>query len=201
MMLMRLNVSYCPDILRPAPIIADEVWLGSGAMDILCTHCGSIKRSRYPQPCDVILAEPPEDQPFGPVQGLGALIFRKDLMETIRPHLQGFAFGRCFVAGGSQEIEYVTCYCPRYIILRGNRQSRYSTCPSCGTILSTLGNAPEYVLDYQLEGCSAYQDAMGYIYFAEEVLIQLDLSDWYDTYLEAVPIATEPSDGQPMRIK
>lgn len=193
-MLVRLDVAYSPAVLEPAPLFPDEAWADRN--EVLCPTCKSVRRSRYPTPCDVVLSEPPEDQAMALVESTRVTIFRKDLLDLLRPHLSLYTFGVCLLSDGSLIDAYATCYRRDYIILRGGRYSSYAICPACGALFSNLGNGPEYVLASQLREGLIQQDVYCRLYLSEDLAAMIDIDPWVDLCLTAIPVRDEPMDGK-----
>ncbi|MHC4621014.1 MAG: hypothetical protein ACYTEQ_24980 [Planctomycetota bacterium] len=154
----------------------------------LCPKCNFIDRLLYPKPVD---------------RAYQPLWLRLLASPSGMPFMTGFIIGRCLRPGGAVLQDYVTCYSLKYLVLRGNRQSRYSICRRCGTITSQVKPGPQYVLARQLSEAKVYQDAQCRFLLTEEPAACFDFKDWeldensrYCMWLEVISIREDPADGR-----
>jgi len=197
-MLYRVDTGYFVECMKPELVFPDEEWLQQGAG--ICPRCNYIDRSRYPRPVDVVLADRPEGQTAALIETSGITIWRRDFVKIIEKHLDGFVLGKCLLADDTVLDDYVTCYGAKYIVVRGNRQSRYRICSACGTVASEVRPGPEYVLARDLTDAKVYQNAQCRFFLAEEVAWAYDFDNWgNDTAfvaLKPISVRETPADGQ-----
>lgn len=174
-------------------VFPDETWRRRCPQNGLCPTCGHVDRRRYPAPFDIVLQQAPEGQPCPRVEGTGVTIWRREVVEMVAEHLRDLAFGRCFLADGSELSRYVTCYSRDCVVIRGNRYSRYQTCPDCGTIVSHVKPGPQYLLRGDVGEGKVCQDAFCRLILPEAVVLsQPDLDGWDgDPYCPEL-VALEP---------
>ena len=181
----------------PDPTVSAPAWRREVVGRIFCPECIKIKRAIFPEPIDVVLYEPPGHKVMDSASVVCLDIYHRDFMAQIREHLSDYAFGRCLGQNGEVYDEYVTCYAPDYIVVRGNKDSDYYICPTCGSIQShEWWHGPQYVLRAYLNESLIYQDCMTNMYLEEELACSLDLSPWPDVEFRPIGIRDEPMDGQ-----
>jgi hypothetical protein len=90
--------------------------------------------------------------------------------------------------------DYVTCYSPQYVIVRGGKHSCYKICPRCQTINSQIKSGPHYILSKYIRKEILYQDAACNFYALEDIS-KYSLNDFYVS-LEAMCVRDNPADGQ-----
>lgn len=188
--------SHAPSLVEPDPLFPDEAWLRDAQGDQLCAACSCLDRTQYPRPLDVVLSSEPQEQVLDRIETTQITIFRRDFIDALSNHLTGFVLGGCLLSDGSLIEGYCTCYSPSYVLLRGNRQSRYAICPECGAIISELGNSPKYVLERDITESLIYQDVRCQLLLADQVIEGLDTDEWLDFYVDGVSVRESPADGQ-----
>jgi len=195
-MLYLVDTGFFLESLKPRPLFPDEGWLQRARGESLCPQCDCIARSRYPKPIDVVLCKPPHKQTSALVETTGITIWRRDFLDLLSEYMEGFALGRCLLADGRVLGRYATCYGPNYIVIRGNRQSRYHICPGCGTVSSHVKPGPEYILTCYLTDAKVYQDSQCRLFLTEDIAWGLDFEPWEDVSCEPVSVREIPADGQ-----
>ena len=200
-MLYALKRQTCPWSDPPELVYPDKNWLSQAKKDIICSRCKFINRKYYPQPFEVVLSNTPEENLLCTVlEDTGITIWRRDFLETISEYLTNFIMARCLLSEGSVLDDYASCYSSHYIVVRGNRQSRYHVCPDCGTITYRVRPGPEYILKRYLTGGKVYQDAWGNFFFTEDIAWRINLDKWdvneQNVYIEAISVRENPADGQ-----
>ena len=123
-------------------------------------------------------------------------IFHVDFIEQIKAYLGGFVLGKCLKLDGSSVRQYITCYTNSWILQRGDEQSKYWACKTCGIISQSGWSGPQYILRGQLGDCHVYMSAGGRMYIDDSLASELDFSPWPDTLLERIAVRDEPQDGQ-----
>ena len=199
-MLYRVDSEEYLPSLKPELVFPDERWLAEAGTAGLCPCCKCIDRSRHPQPVEIVLANPPEGQTSARVETTGVTIWRRDFLGVISRHVDQFVLGRCLLTDGTVLDDYATCYTNKYIVVRGNRQSRYQVCADCGVVTSEVKPGPEYVLARDVTDGEVYQDAQCRIFLSEAVAWAYDFDNWGQdaafVALKAVSIRDTPADGQ-----
>jgi len=205
MLLYKVVLSSFPEADPPELVYPSEMWMNAGRTEMLCRICHSINRSLYPKPLDIVLEGPPEEGlPCVPVETTGVKIWHQAFLDQIRNYMGHFVFGQCVLSDGTTVSDYATCYCRKSVLIRGNRQSRYRKCQSCGSIQSSVKPGPQYVLSCYLDGSDVYQDAAGDLYFTEKAAEIFHFKGWevranYYSYcltFETLAVRDEPIDGQ-----
>jgi hypothetical protein len=208
-LLYRVVFGIFPEFSEPEPVFADSDWLGKETGKSLCRQCRFIQRTEYPRPLNIALEQPPEEGlPCALVETTGVTIWHVGFLEKLQGHLAGYAIGDCYLSDGSLVNEYKTCYCPEFIVERGNPKSRYQVCPACGSITSSVRPGPAYVLQRSLGQKEVYQDARCNFYLREKTASLFNFKNWevkedwygYYVYLEPVAIRETSCDGQVLPI-
>jgi len=204
-LLYKVIPAVYPEFDEPKPVFAHVRWLKEQEGEMLCGRCHSIRRSEFPRPLNVTLEQPPEEGlPCALVETTGVTIWHVGFLEKIQDFLDGYAIGDCFLPDGSLVNEYKTCYCPEFILERGNRQSKYQVCPACGSITSSVRPGPVYILQKKMGSKEVFQDARCNFYFKEKAASLFNFKNWevkedyygYYVYLESVAIRETACDGQ-----
>jgi hypothetical protein len=97
--------------------------------------------------------------------------------------------------------DYVTLYSRQYILIRGNKQSKYVVCSECGTVRPHGWHGRQYVLRSYLTESRVYQSPFNELCIDEELALKIDFSSWPDVDLETIEIRDEPMDGQELPYK
>jgi hypothetical protein len=146
--------------------------------------------------------EVPEDRPISGQVALrtGVPVYRRDFVEQICGHLADYALGKCLTPEGEMLNEYVTLYLRHCVTMRGDRQTVYKPCRSCGSVWSDLvmvfPGRPAYLLRHQLTGGLVYQARSSFLFLAEELVDRIDWSPFPDARLDAVEVRDTPLDGR-----
>ena len=199
-MLYRIITDDYLEYLKTKPVYSNEIWLEKAYQKDVCSLCGYINRRQYPKSLDVILDNPPDGHTSAMIENTKITVWRRDFLNLISSYLEGFTIGKCWLSDGTEIEQYATCYGPTYIIIRGNKNSRYDICTGCGTIKSIIPPGPEYVLLNNLDERKVYQDAECRIYLSEDIAFQFDFDNWGEDKafigLNAVSVREYPADGQ-----
>lgn len=180
------------------PTLPDKEWYSKSEGTLFCQRCRQINRSRYPAPIDVNLRYLPKGIAEGLVSRVGLSVFRRNLIKELEPHLHGYVLGKCYLRGKIVE-DYVTLYHRHYIVLRGGKKSKYYTCQECGSVSSLTDPGIAYVLRKDLTDQLVYQEVNCMLYLADELVAQIDWSQWPDVRLVYIDVRDEPIDGQLLR--
>jgi hypothetical protein len=157
--------------------------------------CCKLDRSRFPEPIDVVIKALPKGKYLREgVFNSRADVYHVDFINQIRPYMEGFVFGKCFLADGSLVKDYVTCYSKDFIVIRGALGSKYIECAECGNVVDHPAKEPQYVLRRYLKGKKVYQSVTQCLFLDEELAMKLDFSPWVKTELEPIPICDKPVD-------
>ena len=187
-------------------LMAAQEWLAQSDNG-LCPVCLHVERSFYPRPFDVVLERLPEslyEESMISMRhaslffaNIDFTIWRRDFIDVIKDELNEFSFGHCLLPDGTIIEDYVTCYSPEYLIIRGNKQSRYQICPRCRCIASEIHNSPHYILSQYLKKGPAFQDSKGGLYLSCEDQKQYSLLlKSFNVSLDLVVVRDIPVDGQ-----
>lgn len=187
MMLYRIDSAYTCEILMVEPLSPDPGWMSEAIGGSFCEVCRCIDRTRFPEPCDLVVTGSVEEQAVATVETIHLQVFRRDLIEALSDDMKGFVFGAVDFAT-EQEAEFVTCYCLEWIALHGGPQSKYAVCPKCNAMLSHLGNSPEFVLAGDITDRKVYQDSRCRLYLSEQAATGLDESKWDEVVLSPIPV-------------
>jgi hypothetical protein len=195
-MLYYIKIGVCYEDIPAQVVYPDPLWRSRAEGKTICPECMCINRRSYPSPVDVVLEESPnEDQTAVLVETTGITIWRSEFVDKLSRYQGGFVWGKCMTSEGETISDYVTCYLPRFITIRGNKQSRYQICPACGAILSHNEPGPKYILSSQLSEARIYQDALCRFYVTEEVVDDFEDRP-EDVAFDAVSVRNTPVDGQ-----
>jgi len=195
MMLYYAKIGINWDDIDPQIVYPDMSWLSNVNSSGICPLCKCINRQRYPAPADVMIERSPnEDQTSVLIETTNITIWKKDFVEKLSLYRDGFAIGKCFTSDGRILDDYVTCYLRKCITIRGNKQSRYQLCQSCGAIISNVEPGPKYVLEKELDGSRIYQDALCRFYVTEDVVDDFD-EPQEDLAFNAVSVRNTPAEG------
>ncbi len=175
---------------------ASKSWIAQAYGSCLCEECHGVDRTRFPEPIDVVLAEYSQSCIGASPWWTGIEVFDRAFLAQLGEHLSGFVVGRCLDDGGNIIEKYATCYTAHYIIERGNRNSRYWICGTCGSISPDGWYGKQYTLAEYLDDRLVYQDASGTMYIDEELALELDFSPWPDADLTTIPVRDKPIDGK-----
>ncbi len=181
---------------NPNPTHAANEWLRKSIGDIFCPECRQIKRKIYPGLIDIILEEYDRNDIAGAVDKVGICIYHRDFIAQIFDYMKDFGFGKCYTEAGDLIPELVTVYSKEYIILRGNKNSDYRICDTCGTVNTYATSGKKYILRYQIKDWKQVYGEGGYLYIADELVPNLDLSQWKYAKLDKVLIRDKPIDGR-----
>jgi hypothetical protein len=185
---------------HPDPVHATSEWRWKFKGKLLCSECLRINCSGFSQTFDVVLENHPGHRIEGGVWDTGINIFHVNFIEQLYDYLSEYTIGRCLDKSGKVISDYVTCYGKSYILVRGDKKSKYWTCKTCGAIAQSGWSGPQYVLRSYLSDSRIYQDASCRMFIDEELASQLDFSPWPDAELEPIAIRDEPIDGQVLPI-
>ena len=177
-------------------VFASKDWRASSQGRSYCQSCVTVNRMRFPVPFDIILSAIPDYRISGDVLLTCLRIYNKKFVEQIKEYLGDFTIGRCFSADGELVDEYVTLYSKRYILIRGNKKSKYVRCEECGTVRPHGWYGRQYVLRSYLTESRVYQSPFNELCIDEELAMKLDFSAWPDANLETIEIRDEPMDEQ-----
>jgi hypothetical protein len=205
-MLYFIETEPVADMFKAPNLMADENWLYRQDNG-LCPECLHVDRSRYPQPFDVVIESLPaslEEPHLKEIRQVSLFfanipftIWRRDFIDTLREEMSGMVIGQCVLPDGSEVSEYVTCYSKNYVILRGNRQSRYRICPRCGCNASEIHNSPWYLLSKDIQGGPIYQDSECRLYVDPEIQVRHPfLTKQFNISLVWTSVRDAPVDGQ-----
>jgi hypothetical protein len=176
-------------------IVADKSWLrkewASGRR--ICPECNSLRREIYPAPFEIYLDYIPEEfWSCNFVVGTGVMIYRKDLIEVLQPHLADYVCGPCYYKG--KPSDYVTCYSQKKLLLRSDKDARYFSCGTCGNISVQYGDGPEYYVRSTLTDAKVYQDDLCHFLIEEELALNIDWNRWPELFLIPGDIWDKPID-------
>jgi len=164
---------------------------------VTCCDCNGIRPDWFPRPVDVVLDADPGNVIERKLAFASISIFHRDFIEQLYHHLPStFILGKCFDANNRIIKEYCTAYCKNRIMIRGDQQSTYCVCPSCGAIWAHGWKGPQYTLEAYLTEADIYQDYYSSIFIEENLAFELDFSPWPDAELIPITIRKEPIDGQ-----
>lgn len=169
-------------------------WIESEKGRSRCASCGTVNRSRFPEPFDMVLsAAPPHcvSDSFFRIK-----IYHREFINQISEYLRDFTLGKCVLSDGRILDDYVTQYSRRYILIRGNKHSKYVVCDNCGTVRPHGWYGRQYVLRSYLTESRIYQTPFNQLCIDEELAMQIDFSPWPDADLETIEIRDEPMDEQ-----
>ena len=157
--------------------------------------CYRLDRSIFPNPIDIVIKKTPKQNLIcsGVAFSLGR-IFHLDFIEQIKPYMEGFVFGACYLPDKTLVKDYVTCYSKDFIVVRGAYGSKYIQCQACGSVVGHPAKEPKYVLNDCLRGRKVFQNAIQLLYIDEDLAMKLDFSPWVKTELEPIPICDKPVD-------
>lgn len=182
---------------QPNPTIASKEWRRNSSREFLCNECWRVKREIFPKPIDINLCSYQKDDIGGGVSHGGVCVYHRDLIVQIYDYMKDFVFGKCYTEEGDLIPELVTVYSKEYVILRGNRNSDYRICNSCGNVNTYATSGKKYILRSQVKDCQkVYGGVSGFVFIADELVPQLDLSQWKYACLDKVLIRDKPIDGQ-----
>jgi hypothetical protein len=182
---------------HPDPIIASKEWRRNSSREFLCNECWRVKRDIFPKPLDISLCSYKRNDIGGGVSHGGACVYHRDFIAQIFDHMKGFAFGKCYSETGDLIPELVTVYSKEYIISRGNQNSGYRVCDTCGNVNTYAISGKIYVLRKQLcEGKKVYSSANSFLFISDDLLDKLDFSQWKYAKLDKVLIRDKSIDGQ-----
>lgn len=171
-------------------------WLALNSGKAYCQSCAMVNRRNFPVPFDLTLSNIPEHQIAGHVFSTGFHIYNKMFIDQIKEYIGDFTIGKCFSTDDELVDEYVTLYSKRYILIRGNKKSKYETCKKCGTVSSPYWYGRRYVLRSYLTESRVYQSPFNDLCIDEELALEIDFSPWPDVNLETIEIRDEPMDEQ-----
>ena len=181
---------------HPNPVISPSLWRHAEFGKTLCADCHRVDRTKYPRSFDVKLEEYPHHVITGSVWDIGVKIFHIDFIEQIKPYLAHYVLGKCYDEKNKLIKQYVTCYGRDYIVARGNKQSNYYVCKSCGAVSSSGWHGMQYTLREYLSDPLIYQNVSCSMFIDDDLALKLDFSAWPDAVLEPIAIKDEPMDGQ-----
>ena len=118
-------------------------WIESEKGKSRCSSCGTVNRSRFPEPFDMVLSVKPDHRISG--NFFRIMIYHRYFADQIRDYLEDFSLGKCVLADGQILDEYVTLYSRGYILIRGNKKSEYVVCNECGTVRPHGWEGRQYV--------------------------------------------------------
>ena len=157
--------------------------------------CNKLERNLFPKSIDAVIKKVPMQRLVcSGIFDSMANIYHVDFISQIRPHMEGFVFGKCFLPDGTVVKDYVTCYSKDFVVIRGSIGSSYIECAECGNIVGHPAKEPRYVLRRYLKERKVYQDAIMSLYLDEDLAMKLDFSPWVKTELEPIPICDKPVD-------
>ena len=194
-MIYHIDVGSTHGYLEPEPVFLYEEWLDTAYEKGLCPECHCIDRRFYPQNFEVVLDDVPEGQVSALIENTGITIWRRDFLGILSEYMDGFIFGDVYLSDGTFLEDYATCYSKDYIILRGNIQSRYYRCSTCGTVTSKVKPGPQYVLRRYIKDSLVYQDAYCRMFLTEEIARSLNMDDFENVGLEPILVRDIPPDG------
>lgn len=171
-------------------------WRRRAEGTILCSNCHNVLHSYWPKPCNVELYEDPNYQISGSIWWIGLSIFHKDFLVQIKRHLEQFVMGECFDEHGKKYEYYLTCYTNSYIVIRGNKESKYNICEKCGLVEQNGWHGKQYTLSQYLSDAMVYMDVGGSMYIDEMLAHTIDFSAWPDVELKPIAVYDKPRDGR-----
>lgn len=177
-------------------IFASRKWLTSEKGISYCESCGRVNRTQFPVPYDIELSIVPMHRISGVVLWTGLKIYHKEFIDQIRDYLGDFTIGKCVLDDGSVLEDFMTLYSRRYILIRGNKKSKYRTCQECGTVMPIGWYGRQYALRSYLTSSRVYQNPFNGLCIDEELALQIDFSPWPDADLQTIEIRDEPMDEQ-----
>ena len=182
---------------HPDPTHATNQWRSQASGSVVCPQCCKLLPSWFPRPIDIQLSEFKENSITGGVAFAGVRTFHREFIRQVFDYLtDDFVLGRCFDEAGGLVEEYVTCYTRRPILIRGNKNSEYRTCPACKAIWPNGWEGKQYILRSYLSDARIYQNYSSTMFIDEELSEQLDFSLWDDVDSAPIDIRDEPMDGQ-----
>lgn len=181
---------------HPNTVMSPSLWRHAEFGKTLCAECHRVDRNQYPRPFDVKLDEYPRHAITGSVWDIGVYIFHVDFIEQIKPYLGGYVLGKCYNEKNNLIKRYVTYYSRDYIVVRGNKQSKYWVCKTCGAVSSSGWHGMQYTLREYLGDSLIYQTVSCSMFIDEDLALELDFSPWPDVVLEPIAIRDEPMDGR-----
>jgi hypothetical protein len=181
---------------HPDPIHSTGEWRRKAYGSILCKECHLLNRNIFPEPIDVTLNERPQFRITGGVWWTGVRIFHKSFLEQIKEKIEDFVIGRCFDKDGNLITDFVTCYSKDYIVIRGQKGSKYEICNECNTISPIPGINPHYIPRFYLTNSLIYMDSDCSMYIEENLAKKINFTPWTDLEFETIPIIDKPVDGQ-----
>ena len=184
-----------------APCPPSWEWVQANIGKIFCPECKNVLRKSIHEPINAVLGynPPPGFRIEGLLTWVGLHIFHIKFIEQIRSYVDeyGFLVGKCFDNEKGLVPEYVTCYSPYYVIQRGNKDTGYRICETCGLIIQKQWwHGRQYLLKNTLEDQKIVQGERGSLYLDRDLRLSLDFDLWDDWDFEEVEILDEPEDGQ-----
>ena len=183
------------------PCPPDRKWLKSVKGKIYCPKCNKILVNKDIGSFDTILGfnPPPGHRIQGGLSWVGICIYHIDFILQIQKYINeyGYVLGKCFDPAGNLVPEYVTCYTSRYVIQRGNKDTKYKRCEECSAIEQLdWWHGRQYLTKKSLHDRKIVQNIDGDLYLSEDLYRTLDFSPWPDAAFDKIAIFDKPVDGQ-----
>ncbi|MCH7592872.1 MAG: hypothetical protein IH989_08850 [Planctomycetes bacterium] len=155
----------------------------------LCAECHTIRSERFPEPVDIDLSPWTGSATLELVWWTCVNVFHRRLFDQLESHLEQCAVGRCFDEHGTLIPEYVTCYSPKRLLLRGAPYRAHGLCGTCGTKWLKNKNRRElHVLTSDLDDRTIFLDRQCFFYIRKSVVDAVDWEAMRDVKLLEIPI-------------
>ena len=186
---------------RSIGVDCDPEWFEHEAYKSQCVQCGRVRPDHFPKPLDQVVAEPPKASWIHTDNLLGGFIWRRDLLEILRPWLKDCIYGRVFLRnrGGTSELQaWATCYLkPGFELFESRgRLARHRPCDLCGFPLSRNGATAQRILVRDIQPDRIAMESQGTMFLHPKIEAAIDWKPFRDAYRGKVKLIDAPEDGQ-----
>jgi len=178
---------------------ADNEWMEEEFPRAQCVRCRRVHPSHYPNPIDHVLAERPRG--VGSDSRAGGFLWRRDLLEALKPWLKDCVIGRVFLRnkrGTTEIVDWGTCYIKPGLEIFDSRGKLacHEPCAVCEFPYLANGATAQRILRRDILPDRIAMTKWGTMYLHPEIESSVDWSPFKDAYRGSIKLIDEPEDGQ-----
>lgn len=195
----RVSVCYLLRSRRSNGVPTDLLWEEQEAPKAQCKRCHRVHPEHYPRPLDQVVARRPTG--IGSDHRWGGGLWRRDLLEALKPWLKDCVIGRLYLRntrGTTELTNWATCYIKPGLEIFESRGklARYVACPICEHPYSVNGATAQRIVRRCIPPDRIAITDWGNIYLHPAIESAIDWTPFKDAYRGSIKLIDEPEDGQ-----